>query len=142
MKYWLNVVSREHVRLGAAGGFTQAQHGSPSGLRRLSRGDGIVFYSPRTAIKGPPLRHFTATGRISDDEPYQVEMTPSFHPWRRNVAFIDCEEAPIEPLVPMLAFIPDKQRWGFPLRRGLLEISSEDFHLITSTMGIDFDETP
>jgi hypothetical protein len=137
MKYWLNVVSREHVLLGAEGGFTQAQHGSAGGLRRLCRDDGIVFYSPRTALKGKPLRRFTAAGRILDDEPYQVEMTPSFHPWRRNVAFVDCREAPIEPLIPMLDFITDKKRWGFPLRRGLLEISREDFRLIEDAMGID-----
>lgn len=141
MKYWLNVVSREHVLLGVAGGFTQAQHGSPAGLRRLNRGDGIVFYSPRTALKGASLRHFTAAGDISDDEPYQVEMTPSFHPWRRKVTFIECREASIEQLIPLLDFIPDKQHWGFPLRRGLLEISGRDFHLITSAMGVVSDET-
>jgi hypothetical protein len=142
VKYWLNVVSREHVLLGVAGGFTQAQHGKPTGLRRLSRGDGIVFYSPRTAMGGPPLRHFTAVGRVSDEEVYQVEMRHDFHPWRRNVAFLECQEAPIEPLIPLLQFIPDKQRWGFPLRRGLLEIPSEDFHFITDAMGVAFDETP
>ncbi|HEU0073038.1 MAG TPA: EVE domain-containing protein [Dehalococcoidia bacterium] len=137
MKYWLNVVSREHVLLGAEGGFTQAQHGSPAGLRRLSRGDGIVFYSPRTALHGEPLRRFTAAGRILDDKPYQVEMSPSFHPWRRDVALTESKEAPIEPLIPKLDFITDKQRWGFPLRRGLLEISREDFRLIEDAMGID-----
>lgn len=136
MKYWLNVVSREHVLLGVAGGFTQAQHGSPVGLRRLSRGDLIIFYSPRTALKGSPLRCFTAVGRILDEEPYQVEMTPAFHPWRRNVAFVECRETPIEPLIPVLAFLPDKQRWGYPLRRGLFQISSEDFHTITESMEI------
>jgi hypothetical protein len=142
VKYWLNVVSREHVLLGVAGGFTQAQHGSPAGLRRLRRGDGIVFYSPRTALKGAPLRCFTAAGRVLDDEPYQVEMTPAFHPWRRSVAFVDCREAPIEPLIPKLAFIPDKQRWGFPLRRGLFEISSEDFYRIADAMGATIEEGP
>ena len=142
MKYWLNVVSREHVLLGVAGGFTQAQHGKPTGLRHMTRGDAIVFYSPRTAMQGVPLRRFTAMGRITDDEPYQAEMTPDFHPWRRNVTFLECHEAPIEPLIPQLAFLPNKQRWGFPLRRGLLEIPAEDFHLITDAMGVEFDETP
>ncbi len=142
VKYWLNVVSREHVRLGVAGSFTQAQHGGPIGLRRLGRGDGIVFYSPRIAINGQPLRRFTAAGRILDDEPYQVEMTASFHPWRRNVAFVEGREAPIEPLIPRLDFITDKRRWGFPLRRGLFEISSSDFHLISSAMGISIEEEP
>jgi len=139
VKYWLNVVSREHVLAGREGGFTQAQHGSPAGLRRLQRGDLLVFYSPRTALQGEPLRRFTALGRIVDDETYQVEMTPSFQPWRRRVAFVDCAEAPIEPLIPGLEFIPDKQRWGFPLRRGLLELSRSDFATIASAMSVSID---
>ena len=140
MKYWLNVVSREHVRAGWESGFTQAQHGSPAGLRRLQRGDLLVFYSPMTALRGEPLRRFTAIGRLADDEPYQVEVTPSFHPWRRRMTFFDCNEAPIEPLIPALAFLPDKQRWGFPLRRGLLEISARDFAAIAAAMGVCIDK--
>ncbi len=136
MKYWLNVVSREHVLLGREGEFAQAQHGSSSGLRRLKRGDLLVFYSPRTALNGVTLRRFTALGRIQDDEPFQVKMTPSFYPSRRRVAFIDCAEASIEPLIPALEFIPDKQRWGLPLRRGLFEISRTDFAAIASSMGV------
>jgi EVE domain len=136
VKYWLNVVSREHVLLGVKGGFTQAQHGSPTGLRRLHRGDFIVFYSPRTALNGEPLRRFTAVGHIDDDEAYQVEMSLDFHPWRRRVSFLQCHEAPIEPLIPRLAFLPDKQRWGFPLRRGLFEISRDDAGTIGRAMGI------
>jgi len=142
VKYWLNVVSREHVLLGVEGGFTQAQHGSPTGLRRLSRGDFVVFYSPRTALQGEPLRRFTAAGRVDDDEAYQVEMRPGFHPWRRRVSFLDCHEAPIEPLIPALGFLPDKQRWGFPLRRGLFEISADDFRVIAAAMAVAVDEAP
>ncbi|MCB0010216.1 MAG: EVE domain-containing protein, partial [Anaerolineales bacterium] len=51
MNYWLNTVSRDHVRLGVAGGFTQANHGSPHNLRRMQRGDWLVFYSPRTQFR-------------------------------------------------------------------------------------------
>jgi EVE domain len=140
MKYWLNVISREHVLLGVEGGFTQAQHGKATGLRRLSRGDGIVFYSPRTALKGDPLRRFTAIGAIADDEVYQVVMRPDFHPWRRKVIFSPAQEAAIEPLIPDLEAFPDKQRWGFPLRRGLFEISVQDFRLIAEAMKADASE--
>jgi EVE domain len=136
VNYWLNVISREHVLLGVQGGFTQAQHGSPTGLRPLKRGDFIVFYSPRTALKGEPLRRFTAAGSIDDDEVYQVQMTPDFHPWRRHVSFLECHETPIEPLIPSLGFLPDNKRWGFPLRRGLLEISRDDARVIAHAMGI------
>jgi hypothetical protein len=44
-------------------------------LRKMGRGDWIIFYSPKTAYP--------------DGEPLQAEMTPDFYPWRRNVDFIE-----------------------------------------------------
>lgn len=138
MKHWVNTISREHVLRGVEGGFTQANHGRAEGLRRLGRGDGIVFYSPRTSYPdGEPLQAFIAIGRVDDDAPYQAEMTPTFHPWRRRVAFVEGREAPIGPLVEGLAFIPDKRRWGFPFRRGLFEIGEADFRAIAAAMGVE-----
>jgi len=48
MKFWVNTVSRAHVERGVEGGFTQANHGIASNLKRLARGDRVVFYAPRT----------------------------------------------------------------------------------------------
>jgi len=135
VKFWINTVSRDHVRLGLEGGFTQANHGRPTGLRRLSRGDLMIFYSPRTSYpEGEPLQRFTAAGRVGDDEPYQAEMTPAFHPWRRRMHFLDCEETPIQGLIGRLDFIKDPKRWGLPFRRGLFEIGAEDFARIAESM--------
>jgi EVE domain len=73
MKYWINVVSRNHVMRGVDGGFTQANHGKPHMLKKLGAGDWIVFYSPKTAFDGgKPLQAFTAIGLVKDDELYQV----------------------------------------------------------------------
>ena len=74
---------------------------------------------------------------MADDEPYQVEMAPGFTPWRRNVAFATCDEAPIEPLLDDLGFITDKRRWGYPFRRGLFEIPETDFEVIRAAMHAD-----
>ena len=135
MRYWINTVSRAHVRAGVAGGFTQANHGRATGLRRLAFGDLIAFYSPRTEYPdGEPLQRFTALGRVVDELPHQAEMTPTFRPWRRRIAFLPSEEAPIRGLVDDLGFIADKRRWGFPFRRGLFEIGAEDFHRIADAM--------
>jgi hypothetical protein len=46
MKYWMNTISRDHVRVGVEGGFTQAGHGKAAGLKRLNARDWLVFYSP------------------------------------------------------------------------------------------------
>jgi EVE domain len=136
MKCWVSTISRDHVRLGVEGGFTQAGHGKAAGLRRLSAGDWLAFYSPKTSLKdGEPLQAFTAIGRIADAEPYQVEKAPGFVPWRRNVEFVDCVETPIRPLIEALGFIKDKQRWGYIFRLGLFEIPQRDFELIKRAMG-------
>ena len=82
-----------------------------------------------SAIKQPLSRGcaaaaFTGTGRVTDDEPCQVEMTPDFHPFRRNVAFDECVEAPIRPLLDALTFIEDKKRWGYRFRFGFSRSAS------------------
>jgi hypothetical protein len=133
--YWINTVSREHVQAGLEGGFTQANHGRSTTLRQLARGDLIAFYSPHTRYPdGEPLQRFTALGRVEDDTPYQADMTPDFHPWRRHMQFFACEESPIQPLVAELTFLIDKQRWGYPFRRGLFQIGVDDFGRIARAM--------
>ena len=137
VRYWISTVSREHVRVGVGSGFTQADHGKNTRLKRLSGGDWLVFYSPRTELRGgEALQTFTAIGRVADGEPYQVELTPQFHPWRRKVDFCRAQEAPVRLLIGDLDFIANKKRWGYPFRRGLFEIGREDFGRIARAMGV------
>ncbi len=124
MRYWINTVSRSHVQTGMEGGFTQTDHGKESRLRRLARGDQIVFYSPRTDQK------FTAIGEVIDEAPYQEETG-----WRRRMRFATAQEAAIQPLIEQLEFIRNKKSWGFPFRRGFFEITESDFKTIASAMG-------
>lgn len=135
MTYWINTVSRGHVLRGVAGGFTQANHGKPHMLRRMSRGDWIAFYSPRTDYPGgPALQAFTAIGRVSDDEVYQEDFDPQFQPWRRRVDFLPSAETPIKPLLDHLGFIVDTSRWGYRFRVGVFEIDEHDFDVIRTAM--------
>ena len=137
VRYWVNTVSRNHVQVGVESGFTQADHGKNTRLKRLSKGDWLVFYSPRTELRGgEALQTFTAIGRVADGEPYQVEMTPQFHPWRRKVDFCRAREAPVRPLIDDLDFIANKERWGYPFRCGLFEVGRQDFGKIAKAMGI------
>ena len=132
MRYWVNTISREHVVKGTEGGFTQANHGKPWVLRRVGRDDGIVFYSPREGFRsGEKLQSFTAIGRVSDDEPYQVDDV-----WRRKVDYLPGHSTPIQPLIEQLEFIRDKKQWGFIFRRGLFEISAADFERISEAMKV------
>lgn len=136
MSCWVNTISLEHVRTGVEGGFTQAGHGSDRGLKRLARGDRIVFYSPKERLGGgEAVQAFTAIGTIDDDAPFRVELTLDFHPWRRAVRFDeDVRSAPIRPLLERLSFVPDPRNWGLPFRRGLFEIPASDFRVIAARM--------
>ncbi|GAT08590.1 EVE domain-containing protein [Mycolicibacterium novocastrense] len=134
MTNWINTVSRDHVELGVRGRFTQANHGKPTMLRRMARGDWVVFYSPRTIYPdGEPLQAFTAIGQIADDEPY-LDAAPEAERWRRNVDFLECTQTPIRPLIEHLDFIEDKSRWGYKFRFGLFKIGDADLEVIRSAM--------
>ncbi len=137
MRYWIGVVSRDHVQRGVAGGFCQLCHGKASAMRKLSRGDWIAFYAPRSAMRnGDPLQAFTAIGRIAQRTPYAFDMGGGFVPMRRNVNYVACREAPIRALVDRLSFIRNKQSWGYVFRFGQLEIPAEDFSIIAEAMGL------
>jgi len=142
MNYWIAVASREHVLKGAAGGFAQVCHGKPGPLRKMQEGDGIVYYSPTEKFgEKIPCQRFTAIGRVSGKEPYLFQMSADFIPWRRDVRFISCKEAPIEPLIIKLSFIHDKCRWGFPFRRGCFSVIEADFLLIAMAMGVELERS-
>lgn len=133
-KYWISTISLDHVRLGVAGGFTQADHGRDTRLRRLRRGDGIAFYSPRLEMgAGKPLQQLTALGTITDDEPYRV-VVGDLQPWRRRVDFEEVRAVPIKPLLPLLGFIADEQKWGMSFRRGLFEVPAGDFGVVAGAL--------
>lgn len=139
-RYWIGVASCEHVQKGIAGGFAQVCHGKPGPLKRLSKGDWMIYYSPTLHFgEKDPCRSFTAIGKISDGDPYVFTMSKNFNPWRRDVEFLPSQIVPIEPLLEKLTFIKNKKRWGFPFRRGCFEISKADFLLIAKAMGIVID---
>lgn len=134
-KYWVGVASREHVVDAVEGGFCQFCHGKLSAVHRLSPGDWIVYYSPRTQMRGGDVvQSFTAIGQIKPGEPYAFDMGTGFVPARRDVRFIACKDASIRPLIEGLEFIEDKQYWGYAFRRGLIEVSRNDFQAIAKAM--------
>lgn len=134
--FWIGVVSRAHVEIGVKGGFIQLNHGKKASVHRLKAGDRLVIYSPRTSHPdGEPLQAFTAAGTIKTGEVYQVEMSPDFKPYRVDVQFVKCREAPIKPMIEALSFIKSKTHWGAAFRFGYLKVPADDFALIARNMG-------
>ena len=135
--YWVGVVSRSHIEIGVRGGFMQLNHGKKAPVQRLKAGDWIAVYSPKTAYPdGEPLQAFTAIGRVNTGEVYQVEMSPDFKPYRVDVTFLPCTEAPIRPLIPTLSFIRNKQSWGAAFRFGQIKIPRVDFVQVSQALGV------
>ncbi|HJP64385.1 MAG TPA: EVE domain-containing protein [Mucilaginibacter sp.] len=134
-RYWITVVSKDHIKRGVAGGFMQANHGKVGSLKKLHPNDWVIFYSPKVTYEGDEkLQAFTAIGQVTDEKPYQHKMSDDFVPYRRNVTYYPCKDVPIVPLIGSLDFISDKKAWGFRFRFGFLEISAGDFNLLKGKM--------
>ena len=134
-KYWIAVVSKEHVQNGIKWEIMQVCHGKKRPLLRIKKEDYIIFYSSKIKRTDKlPFQKFTAIARAIDDKIYQVKMFENFEPFRRKVEFMNCKEIEIRPLIEELDFIPNKKSWGYPFRYGLLEITEKDFNLISKKM--------
>lgn len=134
-RYWIGVVSEAHVRYGEEGGFAQLCHGKAAPLRRMRQGDWLIYYSPRTEMKGgQALQSFTAIGQVVDDEVYSFKMREDFVPYRRNIRYFPCRSVRIAGLLDKLSFTKGKVSWGYSFRFGQLEISQEDFIIIANEM--------
>jgi EVE domain len=137
LRYWIGTVSADHVTRGVEGGFAQIGHGKGGPLQKMADGDGFIYYSPKTSLTdGDRLQAFTAIGHIRGEAMYQVEISPDFKPWRRNVKYLKATQTPIKPLLDLLSFTAGRASWGFMFRRGHFEITGADFHLIASAMGL------
>ncbi len=136
-RYWIGVACKKHVLKGVAGGFAQVCHGKAGPLNRMQEDDWLIYYSPTIefGVK-EPCQSFTAIGKIKSGDPYPFAMSEEFVPWRRDVSFVKAREVSIQTLLDRLSFIPNKQRWGFPFRRGCFEISQNDFLIIAQAMKV------
>lgn len=135
MTAWLGVVSRAHVRRGAAGGFAQLCHGKAQPLRRMQHGDWLVYYSPTIEIGGAALRAFTAIGQVEGADIYPYDMGGGFVPYRRDVRYHDAKEVALDMIKPKLKFCAGPN-WGMALRRGHLPLDAADFATIAAAMGV------
>ena len=136
--YWIGVVSKEHVDIGVAGGFTQINRGKAAPLERMHAGDGFVFYSPRMKYPdGELLQAFTAIGRIRSGKVYQVDLG-DVRPFRLDVDYFAAHAAPVRSLIDELSFIRSKTHWGAAFRFGVLRVPEVDFARIATAMGRSF----
>ncbi len=134
-RYWIITASKEHVKKGVQGGFAQACHGKSSPLKKMNKGDYVIYYSSKEYFdKTEKCQEFTAIGKVKSNDIYQFQMTPEFCPFRKDIDFMESKDISILPLIDELDFIPNKQKWGYPFRWGALKINEHDFKLISNLM--------
>lgn len=131
-RFWIGVVSKEHVLRGVEGGFCQVCHGKKAPLNRMKKGDYLLYYSPKYQLNGQEkLQAFTAVGKILDDTAYQVEMFEDFFPFRRDVSYYQpVKDCPIEQVRPH----PEWRQYASQPRYGHFEVSKEFFLYVFEQM--------
>lgn len=135
--YWVGVASLDHVLIAVCGGFCQLNHGKVVLMKRLAPGDRILYYSPRPSMRsGQPLQAFTAIGEVLDGDPYQVEQSERFRPFRRDVRYFDARETSISPLLPRLSFAAGKASWSQVMHRGTFRVDAADDRVIAEAMHV------
>ena len=134
-RYWVGIASRDHAKAAEAGGFCQLGHGKEAPVRRLSPGDGLVYYAPREGMcDGPKIQAFVAIGRILPGEVYRAQQSECFCPYRRDVSYFPAKHAEIALLKADLSFSAHGARWSMMMRQGLFEFPAEDFSAIARAM--------
>jgi len=119
-RYWIGVASKEHVKTGVAGGFSQLCHGKAQPLTRMAVGDGLIYYSAKEKFgKNALCQQFTAIGTVIGSDVYSYEMFPGFVPYCRDIQFLAAQDVAISPLIEKLSFIKDKTRWGMSFVMGI-----------------------
>jgi EVE domain len=100
IRNWIAVASAEHVRRGREEGFMQICHGKAAPLRRIRPGERVAYYSPTVTFGGKDkCQTFTAIGRVRTGDPYCFDMGNNFVPFRKDVDWLQTQEAPIQPLL-------------------------------------------
>jgi predicted RNA-binding protein len=134
-KYWIGVVSEDHVRIGQREGIAQLGHGKSNPLARMKQGDYLIYYSPYLTLEDKaPFRKFSALGRIMSESPYRDKGGDGFKPFKVDMEYLPGTDVEVEPLIDALSFIKSKMHWGYPFRAGHFEISKADFDLIAALM--------
>ena len=134
VRFWIGVVSENHVKRGLEGEFCQVCHAKGGPLKRMKKGDYLLYYSPKVALdSNQKLQAFTAVGKMKDDRVYQFEMAPDFIPFRRDVEYFQpVRSCPIE----VARQHPDWKTYAKQLRYGHFEVSCDFFMYIFDYMKI------
>ena len=134
-EYVLGIADRNYARLCVEAGVVVLGISGRSGVAKLSPGDKIVYYSPKTEPDGETLQRFTAIGEVTGDAPWEREFGSGTVLWCRDTDWRDdAAEVPIRPLLESLAFVKNPKNWGFYMRGSHRRIPGEDYAVLAGAM--------
>lgn len=133
--YYLGIAEKNYVEMCVERGVVVLGIDGPSGVRKLKPGDGVVYYSPKTAPDGEVLRSFTAIGEVVGESEYEMSFDSGTQLWVRNVEWKDgARQISIYDHLDALSWIKKPKNWGFYMRGSHRAIPGEDFALISGAM--------
>lgn len=137
MKYWVGVVAGDHAKIAVSEGVCAFSHGKKPPVARLSVGDRIVYYAPKTGIgTGDIVQAFVAMGTVTGNAPYEKQWAgKDWVAWVRDAEYVTMQPVPVKPLLPHLSFVSNPRYWGMAFRRGQFEIQAGDFAVIEQQAG-------
>ena len=136
MAYLIGVAHRAQVMIARDAGFVAFSHGREAAVRRLSIGDRVVYYSPKSDFEGTPVRAFTALATVTGDAPKSRDFGMGKEGWIRDADFAEVRETPVKQLLDDLGFVTNKTHWGMAFRQGKFTIEESDFNRIAEVMGV------
>ena len=134
--HYLGIAERIHADACVTAGVCVLGLSGPSGVKKLNPGDGVIYYSPKTAPDGEVLRAFTAIGEVTGETPYERSFEGASQPlWVRDVAWRrEAREVSIYDLLEQLSWIRNPKNWGFYMRGSHRAIPAEDYARIAGAM--------
>ena len=134
-KYWIGVAHRKQALSAKSAGFVALSHGKKSAVSKLSAGDGVIYYAPKTDFEGDAVQGVITLATITGTEIYERNMPDTdFRPWVIDATDEEVSEIPIRPILESLSFVKDIRYWGMAFRRSQFEISEPDFHVLATAM--------
>lgn len=134
MAHFIGVVHRAQTRTARDRGFVAFSHGDESAVRRLSPGDTVIYYAPKSDFDGDPVRAFVAPAEVTGEAPHRTDYPGGRTAWVRAATFAKVREVPVRPLLDRLSFVRDPRHWGLAFRRGKFSITPDDHALIAGLM--------
>ena len=133
--HYLGIAEKIHVDLVVDAGVVVLGLKGPNGVRKLRPGDGVIYYSPKTAPDGEVLRSFTAVGTVLGDMEYERDFPSGTKLWVRAVDWHPVVgDVSIYDLLKDLSWIKKPKNWGFYMRGAHRAIPEADFNLISKRL--------